>query len=285
MALPTLEIDGSTVPCAFTSVRGATTLSRVRGARVTACRATSARWPCALPIIRRSGSAPSRPTVSPGCSVRDSSTLPRASCTSTHDGSLARTTATPAGASAAAAPVPARPRARSRSTTGAAPARPAVRRAPAGSAGDAGGAAGGGTTAAAALPTRRGAAGCRARRRRPGSAASAAMRQHPAAAASSTSAGRDQQQPPRPRTRPVPTARLARLARDPARRGTGAFKPRLDLLEQPPCAALRQQVQHRLGIDLQRPADGLRQRAREGGVGQLVVAVGFERLELAPAAP
>ena len=51
-------------------------------------------------------------------------------------------------------------------------------------------------------------------------------------------------------------------------------------LLEPVAARRRQRGEHRRGIDLQRPADGLRQRAGEGGVGQLVEAIGLQHSSL-----
>jgi hypothetical protein len=46
-------------------------------------------------------------------------------------------------------------------------------------------------------------------------------------------------------------------------------------------ADARQLRQHRCGVDLQRAAHRQCQRPHESGVGQIVVAIGLERLELA----
>src|SRR6185369_2318206 len=78
----------------FNSTR--TTLSRLGAPSVTRFPRIVTSVAVALPITSLSGSGPSRPTDSPGASVRDSSRVPRASCASIHEASLARTTAIPA---------------------------------------------------------------------------------------------------------------------------------------------------------------------------------------------
>ena len=45
-------------------------------------------------------------------------------------------------------------------------------------------------------------------------------------------------------------------------------------------AGARQQSQHRRGVDLQRPTHGRGQRAGKGRIGQLIEAVGLQRLQL-----
>ena len=78
-----------------------------------------------------------------------------------------------------------------------------------------------------------------------------------------------------PKDRPDPS----RWTSAPGRSRNGAFRPLAELLESM-AGRRRQQAQHRRRIDLQRAADRLRERAREGRVGQRVEAVGLEHLEL-----
>ena len=66
----------------------------------------------------------------------------------------------------------------------------------------------------------------------------------------------------------------------PAASRNGALRPSATCSSRLP-GGLRQQREHRRRVDLQRAADGLRERAGEGRVGQFVEAVGLERLELA----
>ena len=90
--------------------------------------------------------------------------------------------------------------------------------------------------------------------------------------------------PSRQNTGPQRSRRRRAGPSAPGRSRNGVLRP------SPTCSsavppARRQQAQHRRRIDLQRAADGLRQRAREGRVGQLVEAVGLEQLELLRRAP
>jgi len=79
------------------------TLPRVNGPR---SKGSPRRVTCvtlAMPAFRRIGSVPSRPTTSPGSTVRDSSTAPLASRTSIHDSPVVRSTTVPATAGGALA--------------------------------------------------------------------------------------------------------------------------------------------------------------------------------------
>ena len=264
----------------FNSTR--TTLSRLGAPRSRACRAACTSVAVALPITRRSGSAPSRPTDSPGCSVRDNSSVAarivrldprglagahhrdacgrriddgagagvgRVDCLGDHRGAgagVGATTATSAGAAGAGSrrraprPAPVPPRS--------APWRPAAR--------------------------------CAARCRRSRSSAATAASATPRAALrpQGESGSGQQQHRHHPEHRLVPQANLARLLA-----ARAVLERRLQAVVHPleqRTVHRRQQLEHRLGIDLQHPAHALRQRAHERGVGQLVVAVGLERLEL-----
>jgi hypothetical protein len=61
----------------------------------------------------------------------------------------------------------------------------------------------------------------------------------------------------------------------------GGVEATADLRQLGHVAGLRQLGENRPGVDLQRPAHGLRERAGEGDVGQLGIAIGLERFELA----
>ena len=265
-------------------------VARERRRGRSAGRGRRAALPRALPILTRIGSAPSRPTASPGCSsARDQRLAARVGHLDPRRRRRSAAAACPtasrrAGAGGRRARGRRRPRRSARRRRPVAPA-PATA---------AGGSAGGRLRSAVEAA---GAAPLAARRRRRGVAA--ACRLDVAAAAVGADAGRtlpgadqagrqqvdrdrrDQQQRRRPRQPGCASAATSSLgsqrARPLAERRVQALA---DVLE-PVAGGGGSSAQHRRRIDLQRPADGLRQRAREGGVGQLVEAVGLEQLELA----